>query len=140
MAEHANAQKRLADALAAALGSGYIVRPYSWGPDGKQTGRRYVSVYRSEITRIVPESSQQLPDGTLAHVLTVDVLSPHQDMGKAETDLYEATDEVLAVIDHDGALAGYAWTSAERQILGGEDSQFHAMRISAWCLTTETEE
>jgi hypothetical protein len=91
--------------------------------------RAGVMVTRSAIAHPPDNTADQRDDE-----LTVWLVSTHVDLGKAEADLDENLDEVLAVIDAHEFLH---WTAGERAMFNDE---WHAFRLTVPHRTVTTEE
>jgi hypothetical protein len=91
--------------------------------------RAAVMVARSAIAHPPDNTAEQRDDE-----LTVWLVSPHLDIGKAEADLDESLDELLAVIDAHEFLH---WTAGERGMFNDE---WHGFRLTVPHRTVTTEE
>ncbi|SEF13793.1 hypothetical protein [Jiangella alba] len=123
-------QAAFADVIDAALDDSYVVQPYPWAPDGPETGKTYVSIYRTVVT---PAPNRQ---GARLHDLSIAVLSSISDPARADEALSDALDDVLDVLDNDPQLRGLVWSEARRTVV----ANYPAYEITTQVATTNNPE
>lgn len=111
--------------------AGYIVRGYSWAPDGAEPEITYVSVIRTEIA---PSSAAA---GARRHDLQIVIMATKSAPGEADDAIDAALDAVLDVIDNDQQLRGLVWERAERGVIA---ETYPAYTISGWVGTNQEQE
>lgn len=128
-------QRDVAAVLDAALNeepeqpAGYIVRGYSWAPDGAEPEVTYVSVVR---TLVAP--AEGVASGARRHDIQITVMATKSAPGEADDAIDAALDAVLNVIDNDQQLRGLVWTQAERGVIA---ETYPAYTITGWVGTNQ---